>query len=42
MHETLSLLFHKDGVPPVMIMDSSKEDTLGEFSRKLNQADYHK
>jgi hypothetical protein len=24
-HETLSLLFHRDGVPPVMIMDGSKE-----------------
>jgi hypothetical protein len=41
-HETLSLLFHRDGVPPLMIMDSSKEQTLGEFSRKLKQADCHK
>jgi hypothetical protein len=41
-HETLSLLFHRDGVPPVMIMDGSKEQTLGDFSRKLRQADCHK
>ena len=40
-HETLSLLFHRDGVPPVMILDGSKEQTLGEFRRKLRQADCH-
>jgi hypothetical protein len=40
-HETLSLLFHRDGVPPVMIMDGSKEQTLGDFCRKLRQADCH-
>ena len=40
-HETLSLLFHRDGVPPVMIMDGSKEQTLGDFRRKLRQADCH-
>jgi hypothetical protein len=34
-HETLSLLFHYDGVPPVMILDGSKEQTLGDFRRKL-------
>ena len=41
-HETRSLLFHHDGVPPVMIMDGSKEQTLGDFSRKLRQADCHR
>jgi hypothetical protein len=40
-HETLSLLFHRDGVPPVMILDGSKEQTLGDFRRKLRQADCH-
>ena len=40
-HETLSLLFHCDGIPPVMILDGSKEQTLGEFRRKLRQADCH-
>ena len=34
-HETLSLLFHCDGVPPVMTMDGSKEQTQGDFSKKL-------
>jgi hypothetical protein len=41
-HETRSLLFHHDGVPPVMIMDVSNEQTLGDFSRKLRQADCHR
>jgi hypothetical protein len=40
-HETLSLLFHRDGVPPVMIMDGSKEQTLGDSRRKRRQADCH-
>jgi hypothetical protein len=30
-HETLSLLFHRDGVPPTMVTDGSKEQTLGDF-----------
>jgi hypothetical protein len=25
-HETLSLLFHRDGVPPTMVLDGSKEN----------------
>ena len=40
-HETLSLLFHHDGVPLVMILDGSKEQTLGNFHHKLRQADCH-
>jgi hypothetical protein len=40
-HETLSLLFHWDGVPPAMIMDGSKEQTLGDFRHKLREADCH-
>jgi hypothetical protein len=40
-HEALSLLFHRDGVPPAMVMDSSKEQTLGDFRRKLKEADCH-
>jgi len=40
-HETLSLLFHWDGVPPAMIMDESKEQTLGDFRHKLRKADCH-
>ena len=40
-HETLSLLFHHDGMPPSMIADNSKEQILGEFKRKLNDANCH-
>jgi hypothetical protein len=40
-HETLSLVFHRDGVPPTMVGDDSKEQTLGEFRQKLREADCH-
>ncbi len=30
-HETLSLEFHHDGVPPTMVTDNLKEQTLDEF-----------
>ncbi len=30
-HETLSLVFQCDGVPPTMVTDDSKEQTNGEF-----------
>ena len=40
-HESLSLLFHRDGVPPMMVFDGSKEQTLGNFKRKLREADCH-
>jgi hypothetical protein len=40
-HETLSLLFHCDGVPPAMVTDGSKVQTLGDFRRKLREADCH-
>ena len=30
-HETLFLMFHRDGVPLTMVTDRSKEQTLGEF-----------
>ena len=33
-HEALSLLFAQEGVPNKMIMDGSKEQTMGEFRRK--------
>jgi hypothetical protein len=32
-HETLSLLFHHDGVPLTMVLDGSKEQTKGDFKR---------
>ena len=41
VHETLSLVFHCDGVPPTMVVDNSKEQTLGEFRQKLREADCH-
>jgi hypothetical protein len=38
-HETLSLLFHCDGVPPTMVFDGLKELFQGDFKRKLCKAD---
>jgi hypothetical protein len=40
-HETLSLVFQCDGVPPTMVTDDSKEQTKGEFRHKLKEADCH-
>ncbi|KAL7526268.1 LOW QUALITY PROTEIN: hypothetical protein ACHAXR_003858, partial [Thalassiosira sp. AJA248-18] len=40
-HEALSLFFNREGVPPVMVMDNSKEQTLGDFCRKCREADCH-
>ena len=40
-HEALSLLFRHDGVPPCMVLDGSKEQTLGDFRQKLKEADCH-
>ncbi len=30
-HETLSLIFQRDGVPPTIVTNDSKEQTKGEF-----------
>ncbi len=40
-HETLSLVFQRDGVPQMMIFDGSKEQTTADFKRKLWEADCH-
>ncbi len=40
-HETLSLVFQCGGVPPTMVTDDSKEQTKGEFRKKLKEADCH-
>jgi hypothetical protein len=40
-HDALSLLFHRDGVPNVMVMDGSKSQTEGEFRRKLRDTGCH-
>ncbi len=34
-HKALSLMFQCEGVPPSMVMDGSKEQTLGEFCGSL-------
>jgi hypothetical protein len=39
--ETLFLLFHRDGVPPTMIFDGSKEQFQGELKNKLCKAECH-
>ena len=39
--DALSLLYARDGVPAALIMDGSKEQTLGEFRKKARQADCH-
>ena len=36
-HETLSLLFQEDGVPPEIICDNAKEIIQDEFNRKLKE-----
>jgi hypothetical protein len=40
-HEALYLLFHRDGVPNVMVMDGAKAQVEGEFRRKLRDAGFH-
>jgi hypothetical protein len=40
-HEALSLLFHRDGVPNVMVMDGAEAQVEGEFRRKLRGAGCH-
>jgi hypothetical protein len=40
-HETLSLLFHRGGVPPTMVFDGLNKQCRGDFKRKLHEADCH-
>jgi hypothetical protein len=40
-HEALCLLFHRDGVPNVMVVDGAKSQVEGEFRRKLRDAGCH-
>jgi hypothetical protein len=40
-HEALSLMFHRDGVTNVMVMDGSKAQVEGDFRRKLRDAGCH-
>ena len=36
-HESLSLLFHRDGVPPKMVFDGAKEEVRGKFKKKCGE-----
>ena len=40
-NETLSLFFKIDGVPPKIVMVVSKEQTLGSFRKKFQEAYFH-
>ena len=40
-HDALSIFLKNEGVPPVMVMDGSKEQLLGEFCRKRKEANCH-
>ena len=40
-HDNLSLIFKQDGVPPKIVVDNSKQQTLGKFSRKCRESDCH-
>ena len=40
-HETLSNLLKRDGCPNAIIIDGSKEQTLGKFKKKANGSDIH-
>jgi hypothetical protein len=40
-HEDLYLLFNRDGVPNVMVMDGSKAKVEGEFRSKLRDTGFH-
>ncbi len=40
-HEALLLMFKRDGVPPEIILDGSKEQVEGAFKRKLKEVNCH-
>ena len=40
-HETFPLLFKRDGAPPEIIMDNSKEQLIIYFCKKLREANFH-
>ena len=40
-YESLSLLFQQDGASPNIIVDNLKEQTLGNFKRKIVEAGYN-
>ncbi len=40
-HESLLLLFQRDGVPPSMIVDNASEQIQGDFTQKCRETDCH-
>ena len=40
-HEGLSAMAHGDGVPPLIVMDGAKEQTMGKFRCKARQMGIH-
>ena len=40
-HEALSTVFRRDGVPPKIVVDNSKTQTLSKFKSKCREADCH-
>jgi hypothetical protein len=40
-HEALSLIFHGDGVPNMMVMDGAKAQVQGGFQRNLHKSGCH-
>ena len=40
-HEALSHLFVNNGVPRAIIMDGCKEQTMSDFRKKAQRANYH-
>ena len=39
-HDALPLMFQHEDVPPLMVMDDLKEQTLGKFCQKFQDASY--
>ena len=40
-HKNLSIMFKCDSVPPYMILENSKDQSLGEFRCKWREYDFH-
>ena len=40
-HESLSLMLKRDGVPPVICVDGSKDQRQGRFASKCRDTDCH-
>ena len=40
-HGYFSIIFKRDSVPPKIVVDNSKDKSLGKFASKLREADFH-